>query len=821
MEIKEDINNYFKPELLMPAGSFEALRAAVQNGADCIYFGADLFSARAGAKNFTREELKEAIEYCKLRNVKTNLTLNTLLLNSEFKDAVELAKYAYLCGIDAIIVQDLGLAKTLISKIPGLPIHGSTQMTVHNLEGVLELEKLGFSRVVLSRELPIREIQYIRKNSKVELEIFVHGALCISYSGQCLFSSLVGARSGNRGKCAQPCRLPYELVEKESYKGGKETLIDKGYLLSPKDLYSLDHIPELISLGVDSFKIEGRMKSPYYVGIVTRIYRKYIDLALSEEDYKVTEEDKKELMQAYNRGGFSAGHLESEPNKNFIFKEKPNNIGIYIGNISKYNQKGYITLKTNEKLHIGDGIAIDGETGKYTISELIKDDKNIKEANIKDVVTIGRMKGKIKVGSKVYKLVDKVLEDDISKSYTENANLKRIPIEMKVVVKKNKPIKISARVQGEEPFYNNVLVTYTSDVIPEESISYPITKERIEKQLSKLGDTPYKIDSIEIDMDNNMHIPSISSLNEVRRQVIKLLEEKITEQYIERRKVKDFEVELPNENYQKDNHKISLLLESINKTFDYTKLSLVNRIYIPLKLWTDKALGKIIKYISDNNDTYVYLPTITRPNYKNLFLNEIDKILSNYKVKGFVISNIGQFELLKSYKNNKYEFIGNYTLNVFNNNTSKELRALGIKVITPSIELSKERMKDLLRNEKSETEVIVYGRSVLMNTQYCPLGKGNKCYPECGMRCKNGKYYYLKDRMGYLFRIIPDNMQTVTSIYNSKITSIESKDVNSDYVRIDVIDENIDEINRVIKEVKLGKKLNGNEYTNGNYNRDV
>ena len=206
-------NNLNIPELLVPAGDLDCLRAGVQNGADAIYLGSNYFSARSSAKNFSIPELKQAIEYCKLRNVKTNLAINTLLTDDEFADAVELAKTAYNFGIDAIIVQDLGFAKFLIDNFPDLEVHASTQMSIHNLEGVLELEKLGFKRVVLSRELSIEEIEYIRNNTNIELEVFIHGALCISYSGQCLFSSSIGGRSGNRGKCAQPCRLPYSLVE--------------------------------------------------------------------------------------------------------------------------------------------------------------------------------------------------------------------------------------------------------------------------------------------------------------------------------------------------------------------------------------------------------------------------------------------------------------------------------------------------------------------------------------------------------------------------------------------------------------------------------
>ena len=331
-------------DLLSPVGDFECLKAAVQNGADSVYFGANLFSARAFANNFDLEELQKAIEYAKIRGVKTNLTLNTLIKDDEFEDAINLATKAYEFGIDAIIVQDLGLAKKLIEIFPDLPIHGSTQMSIHNLNGALELQNLGFKRVVLARELSSSEIEYICKNTDIEIECFVHGALCISYSGQCLFSSMIGGRSGNRGKCAQGCRLPYELLENDKK-------IDSGYLLSPRDLCALDYIPFFIQAGVKCLKIEGRMKSPQYVATVTRIYRKYIDLALSDRPYVVDNNDRKDLMQVFNRGMSSSGHLENEPNKNLVFKEKPNNMGLFLGIVQKYNaNKGYITLKLKENI---------------------------------------------------------------------------------------------------------------------------------------------------------------------------------------------------------------------------------------------------------------------------------------------------------------------------------------------------------------------------------------------------------------------------------------------------------------------------------------
>ena len=369
-------------ELLSPAGDLECVKAAVQNGADAVYVGASSFSARASADNFSLDELKNVIDYSHIRNVKVHLALNTLIKNNEFSDAISIAEKAYEYGIDAIIVQDLGLASTLISSFPKLPIHASTQMTIHNIRGVKALERMGIKRVVLARELSISEIEYICRNSDIEIETFVHGALCISYSGQCLFSSMVGGRSANRGKCAQACRLPYQLLQNDK-------VIDNGYLLSPRDLCGLDFLPALIEAGVKSFKIEGRLKSPEYVATVTRIYRKYIDLYFSSNPYEINEKDRKDLLQVFNRGNFSAGHLDKEPNLNLVFKEKQNNMGIYIGNVANYNaKKGHVTLNLNDKVAIGDFITFENEPTKYRISELMFQNHNIPFACDNEVITI-------------------------------------------------------------------------------------------------------------------------------------------------------------------------------------------------------------------------------------------------------------------------------------------------------------------------------------------------------------------------------------------------------------------------------------------------
>jgi len=699
-------------ELLSPVGDFECLKAAVQNGADAVYLGATNFSARSSAKNFDLSSLEEAINYAHLRNVKVYLALNTLIKNNEFEEATKLAIDVYNLGIDAIIVQDLGLATWLKENIPQLPLHASTQMTIHNLEGVLSLEKLGFSRVVLSREISIHEISDIHKRSSIEIEAFVHGALCISYSGQCLLSSMIGARSGNRGTCAQACRLPYKLYDNDK-------LLDNGYLLSPRDLCSLDLIPELIKSGVTSFKIEGRMKTPEYVAIVTKIYRKYIDLALSDKKFIIDNSDKKILMQAFNRGEFSYGHLEDEPNRNLIFKEKSNNMGIYLGNVSKYNEnKGHITLTLNETLNIGDIISVQNEDYKYTVSELMDKKINIKEGKIKQTVTIGRLKGNIKPGDKVYKLESIALNNLAHESYS--SEFKKIKINAYIKVKKEEPIYL--KIDG--PY--GISVESISDIIPEQAKNSPITYDRLEKQLSKLGNTPFEYEKLEIDLDDNLFIPSISSLNELRRFCISALEEKIINKFKPNTILHKFE---NHKNFSAEyKHTTSLLLNKLKLDFNYNNLEGCTNVYIPLKYFSNKIYEDIINTLGNKFNLYIYMPTIVKSNYKNLFKNNIEKCLNTFNIKGFVISNIGNLELLGKYIK-EYDVIGNYTLNIFNNFSIKEYSDLELNKITISPELDKENILDVSSKSVLPCEIIVYGNLPVMNLNYCPLRQIKQVLP--------------------------------------------------------------------------------------------
>jgi putative protease len=338
-------NNYLEDnilkyiELLAPAGSKEAFYAAVNNGADAVYLGGKIFNARQFANNFSNEDLKEIIAYAHFHGVKVYITVNTLIADTEIKDLLEYLVFLRNSGVDAIITQDLGVAKLVKEYIPDLELHASTQMTIHNSPGVQFLKEQGFKRVVLSRECSLEDIKNIHKEDKTELEVFIHGALCICYSGQCYMSSMIGGRSGNRGKCAQPCRLGYELMNDQGQKLTDESF--GKHLLSPKDLNTSEFLIELLEAGVTSLKIEGRMKRPEYVATVVRIYRQILDQYYAHEPISLTDENKRDLKQIFNRD-FTSGYFIKNQGADLMSYKKPNNRGIFLGRVQEtFPQKKY------------------------------------------------------------------------------------------------------------------------------------------------------------------------------------------------------------------------------------------------------------------------------------------------------------------------------------------------------------------------------------------------------------------------------------------------------------------------------------------------
>lgn len=803
-------------ELLSPVGDFDCLKAAVQNGANAVYFGGQLFNARYSAKNFNKDGIRDAVNYAKSRNVKINFTLNILLKNNEFDDAIDVVKYIYELGVDAVIVDDLGFAKYIIDNFPGMEVHGSTQMTIHNLDGAIALKNLGYSRVVLARESTLSDIDYICRNANIDIEAFVHGALCISYSGQCLFSSAIGGRSGNRGRCAQPCRMYYNMLETSdnvSYKN-----IGKGFLISPRDLCGFNFIPDLIKSGVKSFKLEGRMKTPEYVATVTRIYRKYIDLALSDNEYVVDKNDLHDLMLAFNRGGFSKGCLGGDDNHDYVFEEKPSNQGLYIGNISKIDKKnGLISLKTNEPLDIGDTFLVQQEDHKYTISEILKNGSHVKSAAIGDLVTIGRVKGKLELGDKIFKINSSVISKEI-KEFNSHEHVK-IPLVANFKALIGKPIELEVA-SLDEPgnTYFGLSASSSSEIKPIEAISNPISKERLIEQLNKTTDTNFEFKQINIEMDDNIYIPKISSINALRRDALNALYQKGIDNFTKILPSKLHSTKLVHQHVFPSIRTYSVLLNSINNSMDYSSLKNVDRVYIPLKFFIKKEFESKLLEISQFTDCYIDIPTIVRDNFRNVFYNNFDEKVNKFNIKGLVISNLSGIEFMMKYVG-KLDIVSKYTLNIYNNHTIDELKKVGVNRVTISPELDTDTLIDLCNNSSLPTEFLVYGKLPVMHIQYCPLGKSNKCYPTCSMKCKTSNRFYLEDRLGYKFEFVPDNMQTITKIYNSKINSIDYSTFPFDSCLIGITDE--DNLDEIIYNVKNNIKFEGKNYTNGNLNKFV
>lgn len=730
-------------ELLSPVGNFDNLIAAVQNGANAVYLGASNFNARAGADNFDNESLKRAIMYARKRGVDVHLTLNTLLYNDELKEALDIAKYAYECGVSAIIVQDIGLATELVKHFPDLPIHASTQMTISNTYGVKLAEKIGLKRVVLARELSLKEIANIRKNTSLELECFGHGALCVSYSGQCLFSSIVGKRSGNRGLCAGPCRLNYDLL-----KNGKN--VETGYLLSTKDICTLQILPQLIDCGIDSLKIEGRKKSYEYVSIVTKIYRKYIDLAMDKtKEYKVEDEDLKQILQIYNRGGMGTGYFENR--KNIAFPEKPNHLGVYIGTVKSINQKkNQITLNLLEPVQLGDVISINENTSY--ISEIIGGNTVGEIKNIKN----------LRINDKVYRIVSTSLNKK----------------QWEIYKKETRKIDISAKLyEDNENIYldlsNDKLKT--TSVLPKENFEVnPLDNERIQAQIQKTGNTIFNIKNVEIQV-KDLKLP-ISKLNNLRREAIdkfeKILEESITRKY-------DKNIEISEENKfqsKPQNPKINLFLQKYNSKIDYSKFD-YNQIYVQFK-----------DLINANNlrNCIVVLPNIIDETYETLIKSNLQVF---DKAEAVMISHLSQIELLKELNINK-PIYADYTLNIFNNFALETLQKLGISRFTISPELDKNTINELSNN--IEKELVVYGRTCLMTSKYCPIGKNENCNREC----QKGTFE-LKDRKNFVFPVVTDITNCHARIYNSKILNTDLKNLHADFVRIDILNESQEEIQKM------------------------
>lgn len=727
-----------KIELLAPVGSMESLYAAVQNGANAVYMGGKLFNARQYASNFDSDELKEAVSYAHLRGVKVYITVNILIDNTEMEKVVDYIKFLYEIDVDGIIVQDIGLAKLIREFFPDLEVHGSTQMTINNLPGAEFLYNMGFTRVVLARETPIDEIKYIHANTPIELETFIHGAICVSYSGQCLMSSLIGGRSGNRGKCAQPCRMAYSIVDS---KGDVIKDWDKKYVLSTRDLNSLEYIEEIINSGIMSLKIEGRMKRPEYVATVVNSYRKTLDLGSKN----LTLEDKKDVEQIFNRG-FTKGLTFGDFGRDFSSMDRPDNRGVLVGKVTKVDKyKLYILLE--EDIETGDGLEFEISNGEYKGMKAPFDAKAGTTISLEKPWFIAK-------DSLVFKTSSVDLLNRAKSSYGEEKIKNPIDMEININIRESPILMV---------MYKGKMVSAVGSTKVEKAQKLALTKEKVIDQLSKLGDTTYFLNNINVNLEEEAFLP-VSALNLLRREVIEKLDnivmnfnkrKPIDEQNYNEKKKLFFQYNVKEKEIE---NKISIRINT-REQFRQLDLDRFDRIYLGF-------YDGIVEFISKIKDhgKEIYLWTDKILYQRDLdYLESIIKSIEN-NIDGVSVSNLGSLKYIEDrFDLNIHGDIG---LNVFNSFILDYFKNIGLDSITLSPELNLTQIKNIVGNSNAITESIVYGYLPVMVTKHCPMSlvKGCKNDRNCSS-CNFAKGYGLKDRMNAIFYM--DRKNGFTNIYNS------------------------------------------------------
>ncbi|HWR57102.1 MAG TPA: DUF3656 domain-containing protein [Negativicutes bacterium] len=755
-----------KPELLAPAGSREALIAAVENGADAVYLGGKSFSARQHAANFSLEEMAEGIHFAHLRGVKVYITVNTLLDNSELKELPEYLCFLYEAGADAIIVQDLGVLKMARATVPGLAVHASTQMTVHNAEGVRFLEQQGVKRVVLAREMTGEEIRQITAAAKAEIEYFVHGALCICYSGQCLMSSMIGGRSGNRGRCAQPCRLPYTLVDR----CGRPVTADDGsvggYILSPKDFNTIEILPQLIEAGVTSLKIEGRMKRPEYVATVVRNYREALDMYLADKSrYRVTSGQLKELAQIFNRD-FTTGYLPGgKPGLDLMSHRRPNNRGLRLGRVIRYSyETRAVTIKLDEDLNIGDGleiwVSVGGRVGTIVTKMETDEGRQVTNASKGMEVTIPVPEA-VKAGDRVFKTTDACLLAKAQATFTSPTPVRRIPLKMDVAVQSGKPMIL--QLTDQDGHTAKAETAFRA----EKALKRPLTEESVAEQMRRLGNTVFSIRELNVSIDGEVMVPQ-SEMNAVRRAAVQQLEE-----------IRLAPWKRPWDKAAAMAAGKSILSKSLKaQRFENSKTLLTatvddeaglkaamengaDLVYYGGELFngqelTDKEYFEAVAYCRKQGKQIVFmLPRISKPGDVAALRARLAKY-EEMRPDGLTVANVGAVQMAREHTS--LALYADYPLNIYNSLSLEFCREAGLHQVTLSPELTLTQVAALLKSAPVAVECLVHGHIELMLSEYCIVGSiagGLNRKTPCKRICRRG-HYGLKDRLGVIFPVETD-----------------------------------------------------------------
>jgi putative protease len=744
---KEDI------ELLAPAGDWDCLRAAVANGANAVFFGVEKFNARARAHNFVMDELPDIISYLHLYGVRGILTFNILVFEEELSEAKQLIDACVDAGVDAVIVQDLGLVKMIREISPDFPIHGSTQMTITSPEAVEFTKPFDIKRVVLGRENNLKQIKQIGDQAKLPMEVFVHGALCVSYSGQCLTSEMWGGRSANRGECAQACRLPYDLM----VDGEKKPMGDVTYLLSPKDLAALEIMPELIEAGVTSFKIEGRLKTPEYVANVVSKYRKAIDRYFDGENPRPTKEELRELEQSFSRG-FTFGFLKGTNNKMLVEGTYPKSRGVFVGRVKQILRDG-VVCELEAPLKRGDGIVFDA--GDPTKKE---EGGRIYDLRRKGVKLEGEAEGglieiipgrndvelvRLHVGDRIWKTNDPHLDKRLRQSYETDKPYRTFPVNIRITGAVGQPLKT---------WWTDVQAGHTvfveSELLLVQAEKRPMDEALFQEQFGRLGGTIYELDQLELQLGGEVIVP-MRELNSIRRTAVELMEdERQRPRVYQKREIEVYgdvpAAAVPSAVSSKlAEARLTALCRNLEQVlavletdveFIYADFEFIKQ--FPAAVEAVHAAGRKIALAT---------PRIHMPGETGYFRN-----ILNLKPDAVLVRNTGAVYYFMKHKwehpnEHQPELIGDFSLNLANHKTVALFLESGLSKVTPSYDLNIQQMVDLLRRtDTSKLEVVIHQHMPMFHTEHCVyctfLSEGTD-YTNCGRPCEE-KRVSLQDRIG-------------------------------------------------------------------------
>lgn len=737
-----------KVELLAPAGDKKSFIGAINAGANAIYLSGKLFGARKYASNFSKEEIKELIEYAHIRNVLVFVTINTMIYEEELSSLFAYSDYLVSVNVDALIVQDLGVIETFVKRYPDTEIHASTQMNAYNIDQVKYLKSIGVKRVILARETSVDLIRKMNKEVDIDLEVFVHGALCVAYSGNCLFSSLNGGRSGNRGECAQPCRLQYDMYQ------DNQLVLKNTYILSTKDLMSFHDMDEVIDSGVMSLKIEGRMKKPEYVIATVRAYRELLDSIEIGIPFDV-EKRIQELLSVFNRE-YTKGYLNNELPYEINNSYRPNHLGIKSGEVVSYHN-GKTTIKLTKPVHLKDGYRIIGlkDVGGQ-LDRIVKNNEKVNKADKGDIIVIDLPKP-VSKGDAFHITQNSQLESELRTYLDENFNL--IPLEGELIAFVNKPLEVYIKT----PF--SQYVTFKSDYIVQGANNPKQTKEKLYSQFDKLGDTPFYLKDFTVQTDEISFIPN-SELNNLRRTIIELLTKSLTSYQLNTIKLSN------KENIQ------------IKRTNDWS-----------VKVTTQEQYDIVKQYDFD----IIYID-------KHIKI-ENDKRVRYYDTR---IHYDSTTDLITDYGQIRPQVTSDYPLNVSNRLSVYNLHKRGVNKVALSIEMDNRKTVDIVKEfythyqSYPNVEKIVYTRPVLMVTKYCPVTKGlgiNKL--NCNMCEKYNYHLSLNDKH---YPLVRDYGCTMNVLHHQPINLLNQvmyyQKNNITNFRVEFTNESKNELLKTINNIK-------------------